>query len=179
MKEKYFIKLKETLKVAFDDDSVEAITNDYIELFEDYLADGMSEEEVIEKLGAPKDIVKSIIDENKSMFPILAKKRVVLPKRFGRKLIAAAPLLSLIIFLVLGFTLNAWHPGWLIFLMIPMSSIIFTPYKKGKIVALTPFICVVIFILIGTYVTDGYKYSWIVFLLIPLFGIFFSVDKKD
>lgn len=179
MKEKYFIKLKESLKVAFDDDNVETITNDYIELFEDYLTTGMDEEEVIAKLGDPNDIVKSIIDENKSMFPSHSRKKVVLPKRFGRKLIAAMPFLSLIIFLVLGFTLNAWHPGWLVFLMIPMSSIIFTPYKKGKIIALSPFVAVIIFILIGTYVTNGYKYAWTLFLLIPLFGVFFSVDNKD
>jgi len=34
------------------------------------------------------------------------------------------PILCLVVFLVLGFTMNLWHPGWIIFLIIPVYYIL-------------------------------------------------------
>lgn len=172
MREQYFKKLEDNLLVLFNEEEAKAIIKDYEELFDDYLAEGLSEEQVINKLGTPKDIVKAIAEENRKVIPTLKKANVVLPRRGGEKIIAASPLLATIIFLVLGFTVDAWHPGWLVFLLIPLSGIIFTPYRKGKIVSASPFISVIIFILIGTYVPHGYSYAWIIFFMIPLAGIF-------
>ncbi len=171
MKEKYLNELNEVLQIAFSTADANTITNDYNELFDDYLSSGLKEAEVIAKLGDPKDIVKSLVEEQKQTFPYIRKRNVTLPKKKRKKIIKAMPLLSVIIFLGLGYGLNAWHPGWLVFLLIPISGILFTPYKKRRISALSPFIAVIIFILVGTYIEGGFYYSWFVFLLIPLAGI--------
>lgn len=171
MKEKYLKELNESLSVAFSYEEANAITKDYEELFDDFLSAGLTEQEVINKIGEPREIVQSLIEENKRMFPVIGKSNVVLPKKLGRKLIKIIPFISLIIFLILGYTLQAWHPGWLVFFLIPISAVLFAPYKKRKLIGVTPFLAVTIFILIGTYVKNGYQYSWIAFLFIPLIGI--------
>ncbi len=178
MRETFFRKLKENLEVAYTDKEAATIIKDYEELFDDYLAQGISEVEVISKLGDPKDIVRALIEENKKIMPNLKKSEVTLPRRNGEMFISASPIIAVIIYFLLGFLLKAWHPGWLIFFIIPMSAIIFTPYRRGKLSALSPFIAVTIFILLGTYVKHGYTYGWIVFLLIPLAGIFETRSVK-
>ena len=45
------------------------------------------------------------------------------------KIIAATPFISLIIFLLMGYIWGLWHPGWIIFLTIPIFSI-FTHKSK-------------------------------------------------
>lgn len=45
------------------------------------------------------------------------------------KIIAATPLITVIIYLLLGFCTDAWHPGWIIFLTIPVVEI-FLPKNK-------------------------------------------------
>lgn len=176
MKEKYLDELNELLKIPFNNDEANSIRKDYEELFSDYLSSGLTEEEVISKLGSPKEIVRSLIEEEKKIFPRIRKTSVILPKRGFRKIVAVMPILSLLIFLVLGYTMQAWHPGWLIFLLVPLSSVIFAPYKRDKIVSVTPVLAVIIFILVGTFVDGGYRYSWIAFLLIPLVG---ALSAKD
>ncbi len=172
MRETFFKKLQENLEVAYTSEEAAVIIKDYEELFDDYIAQGLSEVEAISKLGDPKDIVRALIEENKKIMPSRTKDNVTLPRRGGTKFIAAAPLLAVIIYMLLGFLLDAWHPGWLIFFIIPVSAILFTPYRKAKLVALSPFIAITIFILLGTYVPHVYTYGWIIFLIIPLFGIF-------
>lgn len=73
---------------------------------------------------------------------------------------------------------NFWHPGWLIFLLIPVIFILLSA-KKFPIVALSPFIATTLFVLVGEYVSipgqdTGYTLSWLFFLLIPITGILFS-----
>ena len=41
-----------------------------------------------------------------------------------KKIIAATPILCLITFLLLGFCLGLWHPGWCIFFLIPLMPVI-------------------------------------------------------
>lgn len=47
-------------------------------------------------------------------------------ERRKRKADAAYPMTITILYLVLGFVFNLWHPGWLIFLLIPILNI----YRK-------------------------------------------------
>ncbi len=170
MKEKYLDQLNEALKYAFSNEEARTITNDYKELFEDYLASGLTEEEIIKKLGEPKEIVKSLIEEGKRVFPSFTKVTVTLPKRGSRKIINVMPFLSLLIYLVLGYVFKLWHPGWLVFLLIPISGVLFSPYRKKKLVGITPFLAVIVFTLVGMYVPNGFRYSWIAFIFIPLIG---------
>jgi Cu/Ag efflux pump CusA len=80
---------------------------------------------------------------------------------------------SLIIFFLLGFLLDLWHPAWLVFLSIPVVSMIASAKffnKKLPFVAVTPFIALVGFFLAGE-ILDGYHWSWLFFLMIPMAGI--------
>ena len=49
-----------------------------------------------------------------------------------RKIIAATPMISLIAFLLLGFCADAWLPGWIVFLTIPVVQIFLPKKKKYK-----------------------------------------------
>jgi hypothetical protein len=65
---------------------------------------------------------------------------------------------------------NSWGYLWLIFLLVPVVSILAYSQKKDKFLALTPFISIVIFFLLG-YFFDLWSYAWIAFMLIPIVGI--------
>jgi len=85
-----------------------------------------------------------------------------------KRVVAATPLISLLIFLILGFFYNLWHPGWLVFLLIPI-----VPFLVGlKQIRFTfPFVVLLAYIIIGLY---GYWHpGWIIFLLIPIQNILF------
>ncbi len=158
-RETFFKKLQENLLVVFSDQDTAAIIKDYEELFADYLKSGLSEVEVISKLGDPKDIVRALIEENKKVMPTLKKSKVTLPRHGGEKLIAVAPLFAVLIFFLLGFIFDAWHPGWLVFFIIPVSAILFSPYRKDKMTAISPFLVVTLFILLGTFIPNGFRYA--------------------
>lgn len=86
--------------------------------------------------------------------------------------VALVGLLTLIYF-VLGFWYNLWHPAWLIFLLIPVGALMYQKFIKKQrvpLVSFSPFIAVTLFFLIGEYL-NGYAYAWLVFLLIPILGV--------
>ncbi len=90
-----------------------------------------------------------------------------------RRVVAATPLISLLIFLTLGLVWGLWHPGWLAFLLIPI-----VPYFVGlKQFRMTfSLLIVVIFVVLGSF---GYWHpGWLVFLLIPIYHILFPADTK-
>ena len=92
-----------------------------------------------------------------------------------KRVVAATPLISLLIFLFLGFFYDLWNPGWLVFLLIPI-----VPFLVGlKQIRITfPFLVFVAYIGIGV---AGYWHpGWIIFLLIPIQNILFppkSISK--
>lgn len=78
-------------------------------------------------------------------------------------------------YLVLGFVWGLWHPGWLVFLTIPMVYMVFGD-KRLSLTGLMPFIATILFVLVGEYLTipgqaSAYSLSWLFFLLIPIVGI--------
>lgn len=92
-----------------------------------------------------------------------------------KRVVAATPLISLLIFLFLGFFYNLWNPGWLVFLLIPI-----VPFLVGlKQIRITfPLLVFVTYIGIGV---AGYWHpGWIIFLLVPIQNILFppkSISK--
>ena len=91
-----------------------------------------------------------------------------------QKIIAATPLICLIFFLLLGFVFGLWHPGWCVFLLIPLAPIIL---GVKKIRNLYSFICVVIYVLMGI-IWNLWHPGWIIFLTIPVVAIFTSSAKS-
>ncbi len=49
-----------------------------------------------------------------------------------KKIRITYPLLIIIIYLILGFTLSWWHPGWVLFITIPIFYIFFPKNEKEK-----------------------------------------------
>jgi len=101
----------------------------------------------------------------------------------GRKrhlLTALSPFIATVIYLGIGFGLDSWHPSWLIFLIIPVIGILnsFKAYDVigrrkryiEQITALSVFIAIPVFVLLGTY-KGLWNPGWLVFLIIPMLGI--------
>ena len=78
------------------------------------------------------------------------------------------PVLVTFIYLVLGIFLNLWHPGWLIFLTIPLHYI---PAKDRTLPNLlsSPVMVTLIYLILGFYF-NWWHPGWLIFFCIPLFG---------
>lgn len=169
MKTNYLKKLRTELEVFQAKQSeIDDIINDYSQLYDDAQFAGKTDDDIVEMLGDPKQIAYDLLDTLK-----LKKEKGV-----KQKIIALTPFISLIIFMVLGIGFELWHPGWLVFLMIPITAILFTTRLKDGIIALTPFISVVVYMILGFGFTLWHP-GWLIFLLIPVTAILFSTRAKD
>lgn len=75
------------------------------------------------------------------------------------------------LFLLIGYFYNAWAWSWQFVLFIPMMAV--SLFGRANIIALMPFISVIIFYSLG-YFLDMFHISWIAFLLIPITAILAS-----
>lgn len=90
------------------------------------------------------------------------------------------------VFLIIGFEFGLWHPGWLIFITIPIVGTITDIVKRkdfsGVIVGLVALLATVTFFIIGS-LYHVWHIAWIVFLLIPITAIILNIikvsQKKD
>jgi len=169
MKDKYLNTLKEKLhSFQASKNDIDEIIIDYDQLYDDIVQSGKTDEEVWQKLGDPNKIAYELIDTLK------VKKE----KNIKQKIIAVMPFISLMTFFLLGFLEDLWHPGWLVFLAIPMTAILFSTRLKEGIVSLMPFICALGYLVLGF----GFKLwhpGWLIFLLIPMVSIILYTKMKD
>lgn len=89
------------------------------------------------------------------------------------KIIAVTPIIATLVFLCLGFLGNLWHPGWVVFLSIPLVPTVVKMFEKKfrKGVVGVIFILVVIaYLLLGT-IWNLWHPGWLVFFLIPISSI--------
>jgi len=157
----------EELREALNDYAYEAavitdVLEDHQNLIEEAVERGFSESDYISTLSTPKQIAKSLKN--------VEKRR----ESKDHKLVALSPFLAVIAFFLIGFGLGAWHPGWLVFLIIPIAGVLFEDVGEWKVLALSPFISVILFFLIGHYL-GRYDLSFLVFFSIPVLGL---VGKK-
>lgn len=89
------------------------------------------------------------------------------------KIIAATPLITVIIYLLLGFCTDAWHPGWIVFFAIPIVPMIL---GKVTIAGLYPLLVVIAYLLMGL-IGNLWHPGWIIFLTIPVVEIFLPKNK--
>ena len=75
------------------------------------------------------------------------------------------PILALIVFLGLGFGGGWWHPGWLVFLTIPLYYTLVSGGRKHWISAGT--LAVAVFLLLG-FLWNLWHPGWLVFLAVPV-----------
>ena len=97
--------------------------------------------------------------------------------RVGRKIMSITPLVCVAAFLVLGFVWDLWHPGWLVFLLIPIVHTILK-IKTNKYYAIASIINMLVAF---TYVAIGVIFgiwhpTWIMFFIIPISSIL--IEKK-
>ena len=169
MKAKYLNELKAVLEeYQASKKDIDEILSDYDQLYQDALASGKTDEEVWAMLGTPREATNELTDT-------LQRKK---EKNIKTKIIAVMPFISLIIFFVLGFYQNLWHPGWLVFLAIPISAILLQTRLKDGIVALMPFLSVIIFLILG-WGFDLWHPGWLVFLSIPVVAILLHTKIKE
>ncbi|MBN2268949.1 MAG: DUF1700 domain-containing protein [Acholeplasmataceae bacterium] len=168
MKSEFLNQLKQSLvNLKASQKDIDDIILDYDQLYEDALNSGKTDEDVLEMLGSPDDIIQDLLDT------IQLKKE----KGIKNKIIALMPFISLIVFFVLGFYQDLWSVAWLVFFSIPISAILLQTRLKDGLIALTPFLSVIIFLILGW----GYGLwnpGWLVFLLIPMASILLKAPLK-
>ena len=74
-----------------------------------------------------------------------------------------------VLYFVISVMWNAWHPGWLLFLFIPIwHSLVEAIYKKNPNCFAYPVFATLVFLCLGFF---GYLWhpGWVVFLTIPLY----------
>lgn len=100
-------------------------------------------------------------------------KRVFKRTKFARKISAVMPLLSLVAFLVLGFCFKLWHPGWVVFLSIPLSEIFIDIFnKRGKALwsSIALLVSSIVYVFLG-FAFHAWHPGWLVFFLVPIVAI--------
>ena len=169
MKAKYLELLKEQLKeFQASKDDINDILSDYSQLYDDVLEAKGSDELVWQTLGDPK----------KQAFELIDSLKIKKEKGIKQKIIALTPFLSLIIFFLLGTSYDLWHPGWLVFLMIPVTAILLSTRLKEGLTALSPFIAVITYMILG-FGFDLWHPGWLIFLIIPVISILLHAKFKD
>ncbi len=176
MKEKYLEELKKLLtEYDIKQDEIDDILADYGEMIEDALGKNMSDEQIIKMIGSPKQVVNDLSEEFEKDEEFIYIHRGGHGKHANKdnKIVALMPFISVIIFFILGFGFELWHPGWLVFLSIPMVAIMVNAFEKNSlngILALSPFVAVIIFLILG-FAWDFWHPGWLIFLIIPVLGI--------
>lgn len=77
------------------------------------------------------------------------------------------PFVTLIIFVLLGVFFDAWHPGWMVFLMIPLTAIVlevFSAESMNKVYALVPVTSLIVYLVLGLFY-DLWHPGWLVLTL--------------
>ena len=100
-------------------------------------------------------------------------------KTVGGQIVSLTALLAAAVFLILGFTMGAWHIAWVVFLSIPIVSIIVDILvnrkdTSGKISGIVSLLCVAAYMLMG-FVWGLWHPGWIIFLAIPISGVIVKI----
>lgn len=172
MKDKFIKELRMYLdQYDIIDEIVEDIVSDHIEIIDEAINAGKTEEEIINILGTPKSIAKALRGEKKNR-----------KESNDETLVALSPFIAVIAFMLLGFLGDLWHPGWLVFFIIPIIAILVNVRRDGimtLLTALSPFVAVIAFMALGYY-KELWHPGWLVFFIIPFFGYLThkSITKK-
>ncbi len=88
------------------------------------------------------------------------------------------PTIIAIVYLVLGFAWNLWHPGWIIFMLIPVFYSVFTAIEQHDPSCFCyPVLIAAMYLLIGC-VWNGWHPWWVLFLTIPIYYSLCDIWKK-
>lgn len=152
----YNVSLDELLST--DDSTEEIIDNKQVETVEPEIVD--------------EDVDHDIDDET----PKVSKRT----ERVLRAFQTMIPILTVAAYLVLGAVFKMWHPGWIVFVIMPALMSIFDCIIVKKVSAFVyPLFATTVFLVLGFYF-DWWHPAWIVFITIPLFYMFAGmIDKEE
>ena len=89
------------------------------------------------------------------------------------------PILTVAAYLVLGAVFKMWHPGWIVFVIMPALMSIFDCIIVKKLSAFVyPLFATTVFLVLGFYF-NWWHPAWIVFITIPLFYMFAGMIDKE
>lgn len=78
-------------------------------------------------------------------------------------------IIAIVSYIAIGFCFDLWHPGWLIFLLIPIISTLIHAVRKGNPDLFAyPVLAALVFLYVG-FVYDIWHPTWVVFLTIPVY----------
>ena len=87
-------------------------------------------------------------------------------ERHRRRMRFPYPVFVTIAYLVLGFMFHQWHPGWIIFLTIPLYYLPDSERQPLRLLG-NPVMVTIIYLLLGCF-CNAWHPGWLVFLLIPI-----------
>lgn len=78
-------------------------------------------------------------------------------------------LIALVIYIIIGCVFGMWHPGWLIFLLVPIIGSAIQAFKEKRLSCFCyPLLVVFIFLFAG-FIYSAWHPMWVVFLTIPVY----------
>lgn len=87
-------------------------------------------------------------------------------ERHRRRMSFPYPVFVTIAYLVLGLVFHQWHPGWIIFLTIPLYYLPDSERQPLRLLG-NPVMVTIIYLLLGCF-CNAWHPGWLVFLLIPI-----------
>jgi uncharacterized membrane protein len=152
-KEKFLKELRIELELEdIPSKVIEDTINEYTAMIGDAIDGGETVAAFVKRMGNPKKVASALAHQ----YPQKEK-----------RIVSLMPFFTTIAFFLLGNFLNAWHPGWLVFLLIPITSIL--SRKKIDKNALIFWVILTIFILSGT-LYNAWAPTWALFLIIIAFN---------
>lgn len=91
-------------------------------------------------------------------------------ERHRRRMSFPYPVFVAVAYLVLGCVFHQWHPGWLIFLTIPLYYLPDSERQPLRLLG-NPVMVTIIYLLLGFF-CNAWHPGWLVFLLIPILATF-------
>ena len=83
-----------------------------------------------------------------------------------------------IAFILLGVFLNAWHPAWMLFLIVPLGESLYSAIQAKNAHAFAyPVLAAAVFLILGFYANLWHP-AWVVFLSVPLYYMIVPGKKK-
>lgn len=145
---------------------INEIVIEYSILYDESKELGFTDEEIIKKLGTPKEIYNSLKED---LFKDASYVR-------RNKVTGMMVFISLILFFVVGNAFDLWEYSWLFFFLIPLTPLVISKRRWANLPGIMVFASTVAFFLLGM-LGNLWHPGWLVFLSIPVAGIIGNGSK--
>ena len=88
------------------------------------------------------------------------------------------PIIAIVVYLLLGLLWGLWHPGWIVFLCIPVIESLIDAIKNKDIEDFEYTVFVLVMYFTFSHIYDLYGTLWILFLSIPIYEWVVKLIKR-